>query len=541
MESKQKGVFFKWLTYKDRRVLYLSGPAGSGKTTWLNMELRQLQDSVLPGWELVHYDFDDCPEDIQAGFNTTTLANDTARLLVLDDIYSQAGLGELIEKLLINHPGELKIALASRQKPSGIWLVSPLLRKTTMHHRFFNDYRFNGSPDVVLQRYLREADTPAIFPYLQTAATAWRFDRDLLSCLHGGIKAMTFQRIQQFSFVYRDQVGFYLDPVLKNAILKAMEPGTKEDIRNHIYCYSQGEGSGPGGGPIHWLNTLYTVEDDVYAQIFNASPPGAIVQTTNLSPVVNNWSRVIGQETTLEALPPDSDALGVFLEGELQALAVLCSVVTTAAKGEMPVNETRSLSYLVYQPAQEWAISCLMRYLLVNSLMKWDILTEESGPEMEKILASLGAVPLKDTKRFLIKLHNLSLTDWADQLQRGRIRHFPRSDDIVNSTRKTLEQWGQTGQLRDSPLWQMMECYMGVSIHTTGDVFSRFERAVARELQLHHTRNPRMARIIKIIYLHRSTTLRELSRELGIPERTLYRQIHNSLYEIGRNILDLKE
>lgn len=541
-------MFFDWLGNREKTVFYLSGRAGAGKTAFIDTCLKQLEELAPGHWEVILCDFPGRRDEITTGLLPLKRLslNGPPILVVLEGVYNAAGIGEVVETLLAARPRGLKIALASRAVPSGTWLVSPLLRQSMVHHRLGQkavniselsiDERF---PELVVQRYLRELDEPGLLPYLETASAAWRFDRDLLHYLAGGIKPLAFRRIQRFSFVYQDSQGLYMDPRLKKAMLDCLAPQKVKKLRAGIHSFSLAESSSHHGSPMHWLNTLYTLDGDaVPRHLFQPLPPGTSVRQINRLPDgIKYWPRAIRTQLQAEALLPESSILGVCLDGEVQAAAALCDAAPELAGFQPEADRARLLWCLAYRQGMDWAVSCLVRHLLVENMMKADIITAAPEPGLAELLNALGAVPPADANGYLLLDLNKSFPEWLKSLLRGKPNPEPGTGQIVKATRRTLFQWRQPGDIQNSPLFLMHLDLAGLTSSDASEVYGRFVTILSSVLKRYRKKSPRITRIIDIVYLRRSTTLREISKESGIPERTLYRELQKAFYEIGQCVL----
>ncbi|NPV90807.1 MAG: hypothetical protein HPY50_08550 [Firmicutes bacterium] len=544
---EQVGVFLEWLADRGRAVFYLSGPAGSGKTSLLDTFVRRLGEAAVDDREILRLDFSDSAVDIRTGLLTLNgLASDgIPRILILDGVYNAEGVTGSIEALLLAHPGSLKIVVASRTRPSGAWLVSPVLRQSTTHHLIGRDEnsldrfdRDDNSPEQVVRRYLLEVDDPTLLPYLETAAAAWRFDRDLLYYLNGGIRPMAFRKILQLSFVHQDQIGLYLDPVLRQAMLDRLGRDKAEKLRRGIHLFSLGESSNRQRSPIHWLNTLYTLEgEEAPRRLFELPPPGASVQIIDRLPGgMGSWSQYLNNKETAEGQLPGCVFLGSFLDGECQGAAAVSESFVGPPGIHRETGGARFLRTLAVRPGRSWAAAHLVRYLLVDNIMKADIVTAPPRGGLAEMLGEIGGEALNDEGGcFLLGLKK-DFPKWLDSILYGQPTWKPKDSEIVEATRKTLQNWRQPGMSRSLPLLEMLE-HAGAPDPGTAVGFDHFESIMSSVLRSYHDENPRMARIIDAVYLRHSTRMRDAAKELGIPERTLYREIQRSLYQIGKNLL----
>jgi GTPase SAR1 family protein len=413
---RESSIINEWLVSAENGILYLYGPAGAGKTTMLSSIINQLPEKNFQT-KTIYYDFANYPLTKQRKALAAQLKNHnplSKKLIILDGIYDAAAAGEILEEISLAYPGETKILVCSRKAPSGIWMVSPVLcpattcleikdltpeeiataltalnlyslelikkiqrlshgRLMVLKHILENPDNYqevnNFTPALaqkIIRVFMRETDHPDMRQYIETAAAARRFNRDLLEQVNGNVPPLAFRSLQELSFVYTGETGMYIDPILSKAILSAM--------KEHTY---------------------------------------------------------------------------------------------------------------------------------------------------NKLLNAINTTPRQDMPGFK------KLPSWP-------------KDHVINATRETLRAFDKM-TVQTNPLYKLWISSTELTSQDPAKEYKKFEALFNNSLEQLHAQNPIMARALKVIYIQRSTTLRQLSRELNIPERTFYRKIQTTLYELGKKTLDQME
>lgn len=327
--SREMQIAINRLISTTESILYIHGPAGAGKTTLVEEIINQL---ISKGWkseDIIRFDCSGHPLQKQRSMlvQMARSLNTIPKLVVLDGLHNPTALISTLEKTLAHLSPKTKVILAARIPPPAVWWVSPLLGSQTAvlpvvdlppeqaqryleiagikdKEQIKKALELSGCRPVVLaditnnpdyyrhkdtlrpelarqitDRFLSETNAAAMRDYLETAAVARRFNRDLLDHVNGTITPLAFKNLQSLSFVYTEPgAGLYLDPILKRALLAGMNPETRKNLRATIHSFSLQEYPGPGAAPMHILNTLYTTPGEELPPVLcsDAQPGGRI-------------------------------------------------------------------------------------------------------------------------------------------------------------------------------------------------------------------------------------------------------------------------
>ncbi len=607
--SRETEFTINRLISTNESILYVHGPAGTGKTTLIDEIIQKLKSLNYRDEDTACFDFSLLPPQKQVSMlaQLAKSLNTIPKLVVLDGLHNPAPLISTLEITLGKLAEKTKVIFAARVPPPAGWSVSPLLGPQTavlavkdLSPQQAENYlraaglkdteqvkkamQLSGCRPVVLadiinnvnyyrredalrpalarqitERFLSETSDTALRGHIETAAAAWRFNRDLLAHVNGTITPLAFRHLQSLSFIYTDpETGLYPDPVLRRAILSGMNPQTRENLRAAIHSFSLQEYPGQSAVPMHVLNALYTLPgNDFPRELFCESPPGAEIKrvdgekavTLNFQNFFVTASRIVKKPLPgLVGSPWNSrvDTYCVIASGVTAAVAATAEWNENLAKEtrltEWPAfterrGSARVLLYLAYKRGHDWAVSFLARHFIASGTGRARIIVTDPSPLLMNVLHCTGAIRVKDSPRvYLLDLTERTLPSRKKHVEKNP-RHIPK-ENLIDATRKTLRQWHDPTKTGPYPLLDIWRENAGPGEKEKENASREFASHLAASLQKQKEQDPLTARALEVLYLKRSTTLRQLSAELGVPERTMYRKIQNAIYELGREVLE---
>jgi hypothetical protein len=176
-------------------------------------------------------------------------------------------------------------------------------------------------------------------------------------------------------------------------------------------------------------------------------------------------------------------------------------------------------------------------------MLKTRIFFPEPSLSLAKILVRLGSVGIEGQPHYLeLNLFAESFPAWLQQLKHRRsekIKHYHvwESSQVIDATRKTLLKWYDIAEPSACPLFTLWSGSVKISAGEAHGAFMKFQQIFEKALKQQQSKNHHINRALKVAYMWRSATVKKLSNEFNIPERTLFREMQKALYEIGKNVL----
>lgn len=554
-------------TYKTR-ICYLSGRAGSGKTILIKYFFHKLLAEDYKKENITYIDLSqEKPVNQRRAFTfEAALIQPATKLLIIDGIYDASGFGDMMERLVVFQSNLERIIVCSRRGISTKWSVSPFLRAETFCMNLSDTELENTANNWCTQKafkisgiFMKELDSPGLQVYLEAAAVAWRFNRDLLDEVVEVIKPLDYASLQKLTFVNSDSDGLYLDPLLKKALLVLLKGDRLDYLRCRIYDFALRELKTHHHISVHYLNALYTMKMDyVSEKFFIEMLPGSTICIKDRMKEQNldGWiaaAKAIDQSPGEFMIQLNNEEAGVTLvckDGKPTAISIMYEIKQQKLSNYL----SRSLLYFLktqdtpfthlvlfsgYEPENVWALSALARQWTTLHYPKTHILIPNPSPMLVKILE--GLAPVRNYDNFSYIPLNLLAGSFSEWLNRSRFLNTSIDEIdkkvLIHAVRKTLPIMGKGADLSNSPLFTLISS----TVEMNGDKpvnQNRFRKVLDRTLRQLRRESPRSARLLEVAYIHRSMKIRKMSAELRIPERTIYREIENGLEKIALTVIN---